>query len=162
MPNTYVNKVNLADGTTLIDISADTVTASDVAGGVTFHSADGAARTGTAEDGDNLEYGSSGLVGTTWLFNSTFADANMNKTWNIDFISNSQEYTKLYITSFAGFGEMIMYDSNEVYTYVQGIQTGWLDQAYRTISITGGTDAKNADLIAWIEANATQLSIEFN
>lgn len=57
MPNTYVNKVNLADGTTLIDISSDTVTAADVVDGVTFHFGSGATGTGTLPNGNNLEYG---------------------------------------------------------------------------------------------------------
>ena len=55
--NPYVNKVQLADGTTLIDISSDTVTAADVSVGVTFHLKNGATGTGTLANGDNLEYG---------------------------------------------------------------------------------------------------------
>ena len=55
--NPYVNKVQLADGATLIDISADTVTAADVRVGVTFHLGNGASGTGTLADGNNLEYG---------------------------------------------------------------------------------------------------------
>lgn len=65
--NPYVNKVNLADGTTLIDISSDTVTAADVSFGVTFHLKNGASSTGTLANGNNLEYGltdaTSSLVG---------------------------------------------------------------------------------------------------
>ena len=33
---------------------------------------------------------------------------------------------------------------------------GWNNNAYKTITITGGTDATNSDLIAWLQANATQ------
>lgn len=57
MANAYVNKVNLADGTTLIDISSDTVTANDVSFGVTFHLKSGASGTGTLANGNNMEYG---------------------------------------------------------------------------------------------------------
>ena len=57
MANTYVNKVQLADGTSLIDISSDTVTAADVSVGVTFHLGTGATGTGTLANGNNLEYG---------------------------------------------------------------------------------------------------------
>ena len=67
MANTYVNKVQLADGTSLIDISADTVTAADVSVGVTFHLGSGATGTGTLPNGNSLEYGltdaTSSLVG---------------------------------------------------------------------------------------------------
>ena len=55
--NPYVNKVQLADGTTLIDISSDTVTASDVSVGVTFHLKSGATGTGTLANGDTATYG---------------------------------------------------------------------------------------------------------
>lgn len=47
MPNTYNSKVVLADGTVLIDLTGDTVTASDVLSGVTTHGKDGAPITGT-------------------------------------------------------------------------------------------------------------------
>ena len=47
MPNPYVNKV-VIDGVTKLDLTADTVEAADVASGVTFHDATGAAVTGTS------------------------------------------------------------------------------------------------------------------
>ena len=57
MSNPYVNKVQLADGTTIIDISSDTITAADVSVGVTFHLGSGATGTGTLPNGNSLEYG---------------------------------------------------------------------------------------------------------
>lgn len=45
--NPYVNKVQLADGTVLMDISSDTVTAAKVLSGTTAHDATGAPITGT-------------------------------------------------------------------------------------------------------------------
>ncbi len=53
--NPYVNKVQLADGTSLIDLSSDTAVASDVAQGKYFHLATGERVQGTASGG-----------GTTW------------------------------------------------------------------------------------------------
>lgn len=47
MANEYVSKVVLSNGTTLIDLTADTVTASDILDGVTAHGKDGAPITGT-------------------------------------------------------------------------------------------------------------------
>lgn len=64
--NPYVNKVQLADGTSLIDISDSTVVASDVSQGKYFYLATGEKVAGTATggvDGDNLAYGAS-LVGS--------------------------------------------------------------------------------------------------
>ena len=46
MANEYVSKVVLSNGTTLIDLTGDTVTASDVLSGVTAHGKDGAPITG--------------------------------------------------------------------------------------------------------------------
>lgn len=62
MANTYKNKVVLADGTILIDLTQDTVTsASDIISGKVGHLADGSIVTGTASgggiDGNDLEYG---------------------------------------------------------------------------------------------------------
>lgn len=68
--NPYVNKVQLADGTSLIDISDTTATASDVLTGRYFYTAAGQKVQGTGTggiDGNNLEYGltdgTSSLVG---------------------------------------------------------------------------------------------------
>ena len=48
MPNTYVNKVNLADGTTILDISDTTATADKILQGYGAYGADGAWIDGTA------------------------------------------------------------------------------------------------------------------
>lgn len=45
--NPYVNKVDLADGTTLVDLTGDTVTAGVLLSGYTAHGADGSPVTGT-------------------------------------------------------------------------------------------------------------------
>lgn len=62
MPNTYKNKV-VYNGTTLIDLTADTVTAATLMQGYTAHAADGSTIVGTVSDGDNLAYGGA-YVGT--------------------------------------------------------------------------------------------------
>lgn len=56
--NPYVNKV-VYGGTTLIDLTSDTVDAASLFAGVTAHGADGAVVTGTVADGDPLGYGRS-------------------------------------------------------------------------------------------------------
>lgn len=45
--NPYVNKVEKADGTVIMDISSDTATPSDVLNGVTFHDGSGTPQTGS-------------------------------------------------------------------------------------------------------------------
>lgn len=75
MANTYVNKVQLADGTSLIDISSDTVTADKLMQGYTAHDRTGALITGTATggiDGDNLGYGLS-VVGSAIVGSSVIS-----------------------------------------------------------------------------------------
>ncbi len=59
MANPYVNKVEYG-GNTLIDLTADTVTPSDVLEGVTFHDKSGAQKSGSlslAEVAYSGEYG---------------------------------------------------------------------------------------------------------
>ena len=75
MANTYVNKVQLADGTSLIDISDTTATASDVLTGRYFYTAAGQKVQGTGTggiDGDNLGYGVS-LVGSAIVGSSVIS-----------------------------------------------------------------------------------------
>lgn len=56
MANEYVSKVVLSNGTTLIDLTSDTVTASDVLSGVTTHDKSGAPITGICTyDSDTSE-----------------------------------------------------------------------------------------------------------
>ena len=51
-----INKI-VYNNATLIDLTGDTVTVSDVVSGVTFHLRDGTTASGTIPNGDNLEYG---------------------------------------------------------------------------------------------------------
>lgn len=56
MANEYVSKVVLSNGTTLIDLTGDTITAADLLEGTTAHGKDGAPITGTCTyDSDTSE-----------------------------------------------------------------------------------------------------------
>ena len=112
------------------------------------------------------------LTGTKWLINDTFStmpsglpmdgEQGYNDILYINFISNSNIYS--YIEW--GDGDMIVYEYNGVLLYnTQNSQTivwggSWKNQVYRTIEITGGTDATNSTLINWLLANATQIEPE--
>ena len=79
MPNTYTNKVQVVRGgqtETLIDLTADTVTASTLMQGYTAHDMSGAPIVGTATggvDGDNLAYGGA-YVGTAIVGSAVLAE----------------------------------------------------------------------------------------
>lgn len=58
MPNSYNNKVQLADGTVLIDLSSDTLSSADqLMQGIVAHDRTGATVTGELANGDEMEYG---------------------------------------------------------------------------------------------------------
>ncbi len=100
-------------------------------------------------DGDEREYGGlTDLTGTTWYFNSTLDTPGAPFNYAVNFTSNSTDYTAI---QWLGTGS-IYYGTNGVYSFT----LGWKAEAYRTIEITGGTDAANANLIAWVKANAAR------
>lgn len=132
------------------DLSGDTLDASKVLQGYTGHDATGAPFVGAVIDGDEIGYGTealSDLTGTTWLINATPAITSEIVTYNIDFTSNNSSFE----TFAFGNNAMILYGQGDMVYY-----NGWTNQAYRTISITGGYDVKSSDLISWLESNAVQ------
>ena len=103
------------------------------------------------------------LTGTTWVFNdepNIESDLFLYKNYQLSFISNNKTFINILyygadINSYLQYSDV---ESINVYAYNfdSGYSIGWTDNAYKTISITGGTDATNTDLITWLEANATQ------
>lgn len=108
------------------------------------------------EDGDNLGYGVgqlTNLTGTSWYFNETLVDTPATMTnYSIDFTSNSTSFYVVSIQNTGGSDAVMAYEQTLTYF------GSWQNQAYRSIAITGGTDATNADFITWLMANATQVS----
>lgn len=87
------------------------------------------------------------LTNTTWLLSSlpaTHSDA----SYSINFTTDNQNCTSFRFDNEMGFS--IAYSIGIVY------YGGWLNENYRTIEITGGTDATNSNLIAYLQNNATQ------
>lgn len=97
----------------------------------------------------------SDLTGTTWEFNITISNYDSG-VYNINFSSNEQQFTYIQYTDIGTDGA-IYYNSTRVYVN-EFPPYSWIDGAYRTITITGGTDATNATLIAWLENNATLIN----
>lgn len=101
------------------------------------------------------------LTGTTWLLNSSL-DLSIKTAYGINFVSNGSNYIYFAIGRSPNPREPIAYslayyttyyNSRTVYSAYGG---DWVDEVYRTIEITGGTDATNSTLIAWLQANAVQ------
>lgn len=89
------------------------------------------------------------LTNTTWYLNPSI---NTNTFAYINFTANNNTYTyfRCYYDDERGI-RVIKYDNTTVYG------NSWLDNDnYRTIYITGGTDATNSTFISWLQANATQ------
>lgn len=84
MPNQYVNKVVKSDGTTLIDLTSDTVTSSDhIMSGYVGHLANGSQVTGTGHGGQ------SATAHTIYFEFSDDTDTTLTGYWDSSFISDA-------------------------------------------------------------------------
>ena len=97
------------------------------------------------------------LTNTVWLLNDwpniTITNDNL---YNLNFSSNNNAYSQLSLSRVFAQSlpiPTVKYDNTMVYQITPGVK--WIDQVYRTITITGGTDVTNSDLIDWLYNNAT-------
>ena len=112
------------------------------------------------------------LTGTTWVFNSILSmpsnSTGLPSGVNIGFDSNDISCVLLapinwYDPNDLDFEHPIPkmkygYLDNNSFQQLQVYEDGvWTSEAYRTITFTGDGDVSNAALIAWLEANATQI-----
>lgn len=98
------------------------------------------------------------LTGTTWLIDEQpemlgYDEDGIGLTYYINFLSNNTIYSNISNTEEIERWQQLYYNGPGNVVYSQ--RTGWANENYRTIEITGGTDATNSDLIAWLEANGT-------
>ena len=101
------------------------------------------------------------LTNTSWKFNNP-------TIWfgpkYINFTSNGRTFDKIQVTIEAASAlnyEIHVYYGGEVVASAQGLSVlmlEWVDDAYKTIQITGGQDAKDPNLINWLYSVATQLA----
>ena len=106
----------------------------------------------SAKDIPNIDsYVLSDLTGTSWEFNISLNVPNYfdGSPFYINFLSNETTYNRIRF-------ELLMSTSMYYGISTNVYSNNWLNQAYRIISITGGTDATNSILISWLQANATQ------
>ena len=104
--------------------------------------------------------GLSDLTGTTWYFNSSLIQLPSSQTdYHVTYRlqGNNGDRSIIRMTS----TELLFCDAvgSLVIITGDGYSNGsWSSAGIRTITFTGGTDAANADLIAFIQANAVQQS----
>lgn len=91
----------------------------------------------------------------TWTFNSTITLEPVGTHYSVDFTSDGSSYSALYFEEYYSLPALLYLTTSSNYTLVY-IENTWQKWAQRSIAITGGTDATNATLIAWLEANATR------
>ena len=91
------------------------------------------------------------LAGTKWYFNETLTTSS-NRDYEVEFDSGigSHDFFCFYYSS----QELYYDDRDSVLIYRAGT---WTNQAYRTITFTGGYDITNEGFISWLESNATQI-----
>ena len=96
------------------------------------------------------------LTGTKWEWNEEISYDGPLNTFTILFDSDGKSFNSLTIDTGDLDTAIMTYGRNSGDTQVY-TGDGWAKQAYRTIEITGGTDATNPDLISWLQSNATQI-----
>ena len=97
------------------------------------------------------------LTGTTWLINSTTTTPSSTIWKSINFTSNSMSFDAITIYDDMDNEQVIAYRGAEEFPTIV-YSWGWTNEAYRTIVITGGADATDQTLIAWLEANAENIT----
>jgi len=95
------------------------------------------------------------LAGTTWLMNNEISTIIGNWTAaNLNFTSNGNSYTS--IVGYTESGKIVLqYRNGSTPTEVYRAPAGWVNDAYKNISIINGTDVETANVISWFNTNAT-------
>lgn len=98
------------------------------------------------------------LTGYTWVGNDIIS-LKQTSSYFINFINNDTNYLYLHIENMEGSLGMLYYSLSDDWitqgTIVFDYTLKWTGDSYKTIQITGGTDATNTQLIAWLQANGT-------
>ncbi len=117
------------------------------------------------------------LTNTTWYFKDSLehcwiiwetdlqcvSAACYNADFAVNLVVNDNQYDHLSFT-LKGEGspmadDSVYYDNHDSGDFIEAYYYGWEDESYRTITITGGEDVTNPDLITWITTNAVQTDI---
>lgn len=96
------------------------------------------------------------LTDTVWVFNDNITAILGNWTrCNVEFSCNNIAYS--YLVGYTDGGKITLQykpaNGAAVIVYVAG--SGWVNETYKYITITGGTDVTNATVISWFKNQAT-------
>ena len=140
-----VNKVE-ANGETLIDLTNDSVTPPTLAEGVTAHDASGKLIVGTMSLNSVTD-----ITDKTFVWNDA-PDLSTAVTYNANFTVDGTEYATVRIAQ-AYNGQRYYYTIGYSGLLVYSELSGWVDDKYKTLKFTGGTDATNTDFISLLNSN---------
>lgn len=96
----------------------------------------------------------SDLTGTTWVINNI--PALYFYEFHVNFTSNNQSFDYLILDIDNYIIQYYNSSEDEAANVYDDTNHTWKDNAYKTITITGGADATNANLIVWLQENAIQ------
>ena len=90
----------------------------------------------------------------TWVFNDVLTSGGAD--FNVNFTSSISTYVRIYRTTRKD--NLMNYIDGSGTPHTVYISAGWLDEAYKTITITSKlSEVTNGDtLLAWLQANATK------
>lgn len=95
---------------------------------------------------NNLVKPTNTLIGTTWTLNNVeYTNIYSQTTWNVEFTSNNENFTAFNLLTYTG-ATSINY--NDVSVCNRG---AWVNDNYKTITITGGLDVENNIFIGWLK-----------
>lgn len=115
------------------------------------------------------------LTNTSWCFNEELVSCGIGESsvhigelvadWRIDINWYDVHFNQLYF-ELGGMANNVYFDTvdddgatipEQRFSAAQYEGGGWRYEAFRTITITGGPDVENSDLITWITSNAVQV-----
>lgn len=108
------------------------------------------------------------LTNTSWVINDSYSipsTVSSSKEFYINFTIEGDlsfvgiDFWKSVTVGSTTYTDNIIYDNGSgtnPYVAINGGAT-WQDNSYKTVHISGGTDATNSSLISWFEANATKI-----
>lgn len=109
----------------------------------------------------DIKEGGSDLTNTKWVFNETIMFTGTTITANINYFdSDNKTFIKIIISTTNINGLQTNAPADYMTTTLYDPNTdlgGWGKQSYRTITITGGDDVTNVDLITFLKENAILL-----